>query len=78
MRFIRIISEDGDRTAERSRAVGKPAGSVEVVGEGVEGEGKAADENSVEDGGVGVGGGEGGGGGRGCHAECGCGASVVL
>ena len=35
-----------------------PAGSLEVFGEGVEGEGKAADEDGVEDGGVGVGGGE--------------------
>ena len=31
------MSEHGDRTAERYRAVKKPAGSVEVFGEGVEG-----------------------------------------
>ena len=37
-----------------------PAGSLEVFGEGAEGEGKAADEDGVGDGGVGVRGGEGG------------------
>ena len=54
MRFLRLMSENDDRTAERFRAVDKPADNVEVVGKGVEGDGKAADEDGVEDGGVGV------------------------
>ena len=77
VRFLRIMSENEDRTAERSWAVDKPEGSIEVVGDSVEGEGKAADEDGVEDGGAGVGGGEGGAA-DGVVAECGCGASVVL
>ena len=56
MRFLRILSENGNRTAERSRAVDKPGDSVEGFEEG---EGKAVDEDGVEDGGEGVGGGEG-------------------
>ena len=56
MRFLRIMSENDDRTAERFRAVeqDKPAGSVEFAGGGVQGEGKAVDKDKVEDGGVGV------------------------
>ena len=41
MRSLRIMSENDDRTAEWFRAVDKPADSVEVVGEGVEGAGEA-------------------------------------
>ena len=39
MRFLRVMSENDHRTAERSRAVDKPEGCVYVVGEG---EGKVA------------------------------------
>ena len=44
MRFLRNMSENDDRTEERSRAVEKPEGDVEVVGGG---EGEAADEEVV-------------------------------
>ena len=55
MRILRVMSEHDDRTAGTFWAVNMSADSVEVVGERVEGEGKAAVEDGVEDGGVGVG-----------------------
>ena len=45
MRFLRIMSENDDRTEERSREGPEPE-EVEVVGEGVVG----ADEDAVEEG----------------------------
>ena len=58
VRLLRIMGENDDRTAERDEGGVEDGGVgvVEVAGEVVKGERKAADEGSVEDGGVGVGG----------------------